>query len=157
MGISTAVVGPGAIGSTVAALLHMAGREVIVCGRTPRDFVEIRPDRGMLDGEPVVLPHPVRTDPASVDGPVDVVVLAVKDTQNQAAATWLQRLCSADTIVCAMQNGVEQVERVGRYCPAGTVVPSAVWFAVESQPEDDEVARVRRWPPRGTPWKVWRE
>jgi 2-dehydropantoate 2-reductase len=135
MGISTAVVGPGAIGSTVAALLHEAGREVIVCGRTPRDSVEIRPDPGMLDGEPVVLPHSVRTDPASVDGPVDVVVLAVKDTQNQAAAVWLERLCGPDTIVCAMQNGVEQVERVGRYCPAGTVVPSVVWFSVEPQPE----------------------
>ena len=27
-------------------------------------------------------------------------------------------------VVCALQNGVEQVERVGRYCPESTVVPA---------------------------------
>ena len=29
------------------------------------------------------MPGPVLTDPADVDGPVDVVLLAVKDTQNR--------------------------------------------------------------------------
>lgn len=136
VGISIAVVGPGAIGSTVAALLHAAGHHVTVCGRTARASVEVRPDPGILGGEPMVIPDPVRTDPASVDGPVDVVILAVKDTQNEAAAAWLERLCGPATTVCVMQNGVEQVERVGRLCPAGTaVVPSAVWFSAQSQPQ----------------------
>ncbi|MCV7423009.1 oxidoreductase [Mycobacterium yunnanensis] len=133
MGISIAVIGPGAIGSTVAALLHAAGHHVTVYGRTPRASIEVRPDSGILDGEPVVIPDPVRTDPTSVDGPVDVVILAVKDTQNAAAAVWLDRLCGPDTTVCVMQNGVEQVERVGKLCPASTVVPSAVWFSAQSQ------------------------
>jgi len=134
VGISIAVIGPGAIGSTVAALLHAAGHHVTVCGRTARASIEVRPDTGILDGQPVVIPHPVQTDPTSVDGPVDVVILAVKDTQNAAAAGWLERLCGPDTTVCVMQNGVEQVERVGRLCPAGTVVvPSAVWFSAQSQ------------------------
>lgn len=155
MSPSIAVVGPGAIGSTVAALLHGAGHHVVVCGRTARASVEVRPDPGILGGEPVVIPDPVRTDPASVDGPFDVVILAVKDTQNEAAAAWLERLCGANTLVCVMQNGVEQVERVGRYCPVGTVVPCAVWFSAQSQPDgwirlrtpvrlvlpDDEAAR----------------
>jgi len=136
VGISIAVIGPGAIGSTVAALLHEAGHHVTVCGRTARASIEVRPDTGILDGQPVVIPHPVQTDPTSVDGPVDVVILAVKDTQNAAAAGWLERLCGPDTTVCVMQNGVEQVERVGRLCPAGTVVvPSAVWFSAQSQPD----------------------
>jgi len=136
VGISIAVIGPGAIGSTVAALLHAAGHHVTVCGRTARASIEVRPDTGILDGQPVVIPHPVQTDPTSVDGPVDVVILAVKDTQNAAAAGWLERLCGPDTTVCVMQNGVEQVERVGRLCPAGTVVvPSAVWFSAQSQPD----------------------
>lgn len=132
---SLAIVGPGAIGSTVAALLHASGRRVVVCGRSARASVDVRPDPGVLDGEPIVIDDPIRTDPASVDGPVDVVILAVKDTQNAAAAAWLERLCGADTIVCVLQNGVEQVERVGRYCPESTVVPCAVWFSAVSQPD----------------------
>jgi 2-dehydropantoate 2-reductase len=130
-GVRIAVVGPGAIGTTVAALVHAAGHQVLACGRTPRASLELRPD----DGEPIVIPEPVCTDPAAVDGPVDVVLLAVKDTQNEQAAPWLSRLCGQHTLVCALQNGVEQVERVGPYCPDSTVVPCVVWFSAETQPE----------------------
>jgi len=129
--ISIAVIGPGAIGSTVAALVHSAGHQVIVCGRAPRESIEVRPD----DADPIVVPGPVRTDPDTIDGPVDVVMLAVKDTQTEDAAAWLARLCDENTVVCALQNGVEQVERVGRYCPSSTVVPAAVWFSAQTQPE----------------------
>jgi len=127
MGSSIALVGPGAIGSTMAALLHAAGHQVLLCGHTPRDHIEVRPD----DKDPIVVPGPVLTDPADVDGPVDVVLLAVKDTQNQSAAGWLGRLCDGRTVVCALQNGVEQVERVGPLCPSSEVVPAVVWFSAE--------------------------
>lgn len=126
-----AVVGPGAIGSTIAALLHSAGHEVEVCGRTPRPSIEIRLD----DDSPIVLAQPVLTDPAAVARSAAVVFLAVKDTQNAAAAPWLERLCGPETVVCALQNGVEQVERVGQYCPVSTVVPAAIWISAEAEPQ----------------------
>jgi 2-dehydropantoate 2-reductase len=131
MGSSIALVGPGAIGSTMAALLHAAGHQVLLCGHTPRDHIEVRPD----DKDPIVVPGPVLTDPADVDGPVDVVLLAVKDTQNQSAAGWLARLCDGRTVVCALQNGVEQIERVGPLCPSSEVVPAVVWFSAEPHPD----------------------
>ena len=63
--------GPGAIGSTIAALLYAAGHEVLLCGRTPREAIEVR-----VDGRaPIVVPGPVHTDPDTVAGPVDVVLL----------------------------------------------------------------------------------
>lgn len=131
MNASVAVIGPGAIGSAVAAHLHTAGHQIAVYGRTPRDSIEVRPD----GSAPVIVPGPVRTDPDAVSGAVDVVFLAVKDTQNAEAAKWLARLCDANTVVCALQNGVEQVERVGQYCPGGTVVPAAIWISAETQPD----------------------
>ncbi|OBK80243.1 oxidoreductase [Mycobacterium sp. 1164985.4] len=132
-----ALVGPGAIGSTVAALLYAAGHPVTLCGRTPRDSVEVRSD----DRDPIVVPGPVLTDPAVIDGPVDVVLLAVKDTQNEQSAGWLAKLCDERTVVCALQNGVEQVERVGRHCPASTVVPAAVWISAEPTPQGHVLLR----------------
>lgn len=128
--VPTAVIGPGAIGSTIAAYLHAAGHPVAVYGRTPRDTIDVRP----ADGPPIVVPGPVVTDPAAVHGPAEVVFLAVKETQNAAAAVWLQRLCDAGTVVCVLQNGVEQVERVGPLCPGSTVVPAAVWVSAETDP-----------------------
>jgi 2-dehydropantoate 2-reductase len=131
VGTTIALIGPGAIGATVAAYLHGAGNPVLLCGHTPRESIEVRPD----DHDPIVLPGPVHTDPADIDGPVDMVFIAVKDTQNEQAAGWLARLCDERTVVCALQNGVEQVERVGRLCPSSTVVPAAVWISSEVQPQ----------------------
>lgn len=129
MGTSIALIGPGAIGSTVAAYLHTAGHPVLLCGHTRRESIVVRPD----DRDPIVVPGPVHTDPAGVGGPVDVVFIAVKDTQNEQAGAWLTRLSSERTVVCALQNGVEQVQRVGRFCPSSTVVPAAVWISAETQ------------------------
>jgi 2-dehydropantoate 2-reductase len=130
-GTTIAVVGPGAIGSTIAAFLHAAGHPLLLCGHTPRDSIEVRPD----GEDPIVVPGPVLTDPADIAQPVDVVLLAVKDTQNEQAADWLARLCDQRTVVCALQNGVEQVERVGRFCPSSAVVPAGVWFSAEPDPQ----------------------
>jgi 2-dehydropantoate 2-reductase len=104
---------------------------VLLCGHSPRDHVEVRPD----DRDPIIVPGPVHTVAAEVDGPVDVVLLAVKDTQNQSASGWLDRLCDDRTVVCALQNGVEQIERVGPLCPSADVVPAVVWFSAEPHPE----------------------
>jgi 2-dehydropantoate 2-reductase len=131
VGSRIALVGPGAIGSTVAALVYAAGHAITLCGRTPRESIEVRPD----DKEPIVVPGPVLTDPSDIPEPVDVVLLAVKDTQNEQAGAWLARLCDERTVVCALQNGVEQVERVGRFCPQATVVPAAIWISAETAPE----------------------
>jgi 2-dehydropantoate 2-reductase len=130
-----ALVGPGAIGSTVAALLHAAGHQVLLCGHSARESIEVRPDPDSGVDHAIVVPGPVLTDPGAITETVDVVLLGVKDTQNAAAAAWLDKLCDERTVVCALQNGVEQVERVGRFCPASTVVPSVVWFSAERRPE----------------------
>jgi 2-dehydropantoate 2-reductase len=131
IGTSIAVVGPGAIGSTVAAFLHAAGHPVMLCGRTPRDQIEVRPD----DGEPIMVPGPVHTDPGDVTEPAELVLLAVKATQIDAAAGWLGALCDNRTVVCVLQNGVEQVELVSPHCPSSVVVPAIVWLPAETQPE----------------------
>jgi 2-dehydropantoate 2-reductase len=125
-----ALVGPGAVGTTVAALLYKAGHSILVCGRTPRDSIELRPD----GADPIVVPGPVHTDPSRVTGPADVLVLAVKATQNEEAAGWLARLCDEHTIVAVLQNGVEQIDQVQPLCPSSAVVPGIVWYGAETQP-----------------------
>ncbi|MBN6113609.1 oxidoreductase [Xanthomonas bonasiae] len=123
-----AVLGPGAIGTTIAAALHEVGRTPLLCGRTPRDRLTLR------DGERViVVPGPVRTDPARMERTVDLVFLAVKSTQNAAAAEWLAALSGPDTVVCVLQNGVEQLQNVTPHCPRGRIVPAVVWFPAQMQ------------------------
>ncbi|MFF3575011.1 oxidoreductase [Nocardia jiangxiensis] len=128
MNPTVAVVGPGAIGTTVTAALHEVGRTPRMCGRTARENLELQ-----VEGGRVVVPGPVQIDPAQVDGAADLVFLAVKSTQVEAAASWLKALCGPDTVVCVLQNGVEQESVVGPYVCGARVIPSVVWFPAQTQ------------------------
>ncbi|CAB3901103.1 2-dehydropantoate 2-reductase [Achromobacter mucicolens] len=123
-----AIVGPGAIGTTVAAALHQAGRTPLLCGRTPRDRLTL------LDGDRRVdVPGPVLTDPGQTGRKMDLVFLAVKATQTEAASGWLAALCRPDTVVCVLQNGVEQLEAVATHAPPARIIPAVVWFPAQAQ------------------------
>ncbi|WP_406915313.1 ketopantoate reductase family protein [Enterobacter quasiroggenkampii] len=89
-----ALIGPGAIGTTVAAVLHDAGRTPLLCGRTAHPELRLRHDEGET-----VVPGPVLTDPAAITRPVDLVFIAVKTTQNADSAGWLRALCDKNTVV----------------------------------------------------------
>lgn len=123
-----AIVGPGAIGTTVAAALHQAGRTPRLCGRTPRDRLTL------LDGDRRVdVPGPVLTDPDQAGRKMDLVFLAIKTTQTEAASGWLAALCRPDTVVCVLQNGVEQLEAVTTHAPHARIIPAVVWFPAQAQ------------------------
>ncbi|AJC22200.1 oxidoreductase [Pandoraea pulmonicola] len=125
---SVAVVGPGAIGTTIAAALHEVGRTPLLCGRTSRDHLTLQ------DGErDITIPGPVQTDPRQIDHAVDLVFLAVKTTQTEAAVDWLAALIGPETVVCVLQNGVEQLEKVTPHFPDARIVPAVVWFPAQAQ------------------------
>lgn len=129
MPVEAHVVGPGAVGSAIAACLHSAGASVTLCGRTPRPYVEAR-----VDGGPSVrVPGPVVIDPSSVATPARVVFLAVKTTQTADAAPWLEVLCRDETIVCVLQNGIEHDRHIGPLVGSATLLPASVWFSAEQQ------------------------
>lgn len=125
---SVALIGPGAIGTTIAAALHEVGRTPLLCGRTAHPQLILRHD----DGE-VTVPGPVLTDPATVRHPFDLVFVAVKTTQVADCAEWLAALCDENTVVCALQNGVEQKTQLAPYVNGATVIPSVVWFPAQRE------------------------
>ncbi|WP_250504734.1 oxidoreductase [Caballeronia sp. AZ7_KS35] len=123
-----ALVGPGAIGTTVAAALHEAGRTPALFGRTAHDHLHLR-----FDGGEIRMPGPVRTNPADVETTFDLVFIAVKTTQVEAASKWLSALCSANTVVCVLQNGVQQKDQFAPYLSKDRVLPSVVWFPAQRE------------------------
>ena len=121
-----ALIGPGAIGTTIAAVLHDAGRTPLLCGRTAHPELRLRDDEGET-----VVPGPVLTDPTVIARPADLVFVAVKTTQNADSAGWLRALCDENTVVCALQNGVEQKAQLEPLVSGATVLPSVVWFPAQ--------------------------
>ncbi|NDL61593.1 oxidoreductase [Acerihabitans arboris] len=125
-----ALIGPGAIGTTIAAVLHEVGRTPVLCGRTAHPQLTLRHD----DGE-VVVPGPVLSNPATISHPFDLVFVTVKTTQVADSANWLAALCDENTVVCALQNGIEQKTQLEPYVNGAKVLPSVVWFPAQREPD----------------------
>jgi len=125
-----ALIGPGAIGTTIAAALHEVGRTPLLCGRTAHPQLTLRHEEGKI-----IVPGPVLSDPAAVSHPFDIVFVAVKVTQVADCASWLAKLCDENTIVCALQNGVEQKTQLAPLVNDAEVLPSIVWFPAQREPD----------------------
>ncbi len=116
-----AVIGPGAIGGTVAAWLMQSGRhEVTVCARTGFDALNVTTPEGLLTARPRVL-----TD-AEAATPIDWVLVTTKAYDVEATGRWLARLVGPDTRVAVLQNGVEHVARFAGLVPEDRIVPAVV-------------------------------
>lgn len=132
---SIAIVGPGAIGATVAAwLAQEAGHEVSLCVRTPVDGLVIATPDGEIRAAPRIL-----TDPAQAQA-VDWVLVATKVYDAAAAARWLAPLTGPETRVAILQNGVEHRSNFAGVVAAERLVP----VSVDIPAERDAPGRVRQ-------------
>jgi len=75
---TVAIVGQGAIGTTIAAAHHEVGRTPAIFGRIARESVELR-----FDGGNIEVPEPVQIDPAAIENTFGLVFAAVKSTQTK--------------------------------------------------------------------------
>ncbi|MEO6982622.1 MAG: 2-dehydropantoate 2-reductase [Edaphobacter sp.] len=126
-----AVVGVGAIGGVIAALLQRAGgHEVVLCTRRPLVGLIVETPDG-----PVVIDATVLTDPAAATA-VDWVLVATKAYDVAGAAKWLERLCAKGAPVAVLQNGVEHRERFAPYVPLESILPVMVDCPAERQAAD---------------------
>jgi 2-dehydropantoate 2-reductase len=123
-----AIVGVGAIGSVIAALLQQTGRhEVVLCVRRPLTGLTVETPDG-----PVAVRATVVTDSAEAPA-VDWILVATKAYDVAGAAKWLERLRAAGTPVAVLQNGVEHRERFAPYVPMDSILPVVVDCPAERQ------------------------
>ena len=132
----TAIVGPGAIGSVVAAWLNHTDRhEVILCARRPRGELRVETPGGLLASRPAVLTHPTQGTPC------DWVLACTKTYDAGGAALWFGGLVTPRTRVAVLQNGVEHRARFAECLPADQVVP--VMVDIRSERSADGLVRQR--------------
>jgi 2-dehydropantoate 2-reductase len=127
--LSVALIGPGAIGGTIAAWISRSPLvgDLTLCVRTPLDKLVVEaPDGTIVEATPRVV-----TDPARITAPVDWVLVATKAYDVAAAALWLEPLLGPQTRVAVLQNGVEHVERFTPFLPAERIVPVIVEIPAE--------------------------
>jgi 2-dehydropantoate 2-reductase len=115
---SILLIGPGAIGATLANWLAQDDRhEVTVAVRTPIDSLETGTPNGIIWARPRVI-----TDPGQA-GPVDWILVTTKAYDGDAAATWFPKATGPKTRLAIIQNGVEHVQRFERHFDRARMVP----------------------------------
>ncbi|MHA6297311.1 2-dehydropantoate 2-reductase [Devosia sp. CAU 1758] len=115
---SIAIVGPGAIGGTLAAWLSQDPRfNISVCARTPLTDLVVETPQGTIRATPTVF-----TDPSQA-GPVDWVMVATKTYSVDSTGPWLERLVGPGTRVAIIQNGVEHVRLFEHLVLVARLVP----------------------------------
>lgn len=131
-----AIIGVGAIGSVIAALLQQSGRhEVILCTRRPLPELLVE-----TPGGPVYIHAAVFTDPETAP-PVDWVLIATKAYDVAGASRWLERLRAHGAPVAVLQNGVEHRERFAPYVPMQLIVPVIVDCPAERRSPERVIQR----------------
>jgi 2-dehydropantoate 2-reductase len=121
-----AVIGPGAIGATLAAWLAQDGmHDLTICARSPLDRLRINAPGGTIEARPTVL-----TDYAAAT-PVDWVIAATKAYDAAACVPWIERLIGSETRLAVVQNGVEHRERFDALVPFERTVPVIAYLPAE--------------------------
>ena len=113
-----ALIGPGAIGGTLAGWLETkADNDLVICSRNSFETLVVDSPFGSLTSSPKVI-----TDPATAS-PVDWILISTKTYQIEDAADWILPLSHADTRVAVIQNGVEHLANLSPYVSADRIVP----------------------------------
>jgi 2-dehydropantoate 2-reductase len=121
--LRVAVIGLGSIGGVAAGVLAaMRRHDVIACVRQPIAGLTVEGPSGPIEGPLAVLSDPAQAQPA------DWVLLCTKTHQTASAAPWLERLCTAQTRVAVLQNGVDHVARVTPFARGAHVLPVIVYY-----------------------------
>lgn len=123
---SIAIVGPGAIGGTIAAWLAQIPRnEVTVCARTSFETLEVEVPGRTITARPRVL-----VDPA-LASPVDWILTVTKTYDTAGAAAWIRKLLGPTTRLAVVQNGVEHMLRFADVVPHERTLPVIVDIPAE--------------------------
>lgn len=123
-----AVMGAGAVGSYFGAVLAQAGWPVVLIGRAAH--VQAVREQGLAieraTGTRSV--HPVADTDASAARGAQLVLLAVKSGDTEAAARALAPHLGPEALVLCLQNGVDNAERAAPHLPCA-VAPAIVYVA----------------------------
>jgi 2-dehydropantoate 2-reductase len=132
--MSVVIWGAGAIGGVLGAWLARSGREVLLVDRDEDHVRAIRADGLVITGTRGTLRvRPRAALPAEVEGPLDLVILAVKCQHTGEAMGQIGPLLSPGGTVVSAQNGLNEetiAARIGADRTIGCFVHfSADWLA----------------------------
>ncbi len=130
------VVGAGAIGGTVGVLLHRSGHEAVLVDRDAAHVAAINRDGFRLSGlldvverVPAIVPDSL-PDLVRDEGPLGLVVLAVKAMDTESAVEQIRPHLAPDGSIVSYQNGLNE-EAIARLVGPERTIGAFVHFGAD--------------------------
>jgi len=141
------VMGTGGVGAYYGGLLAQQGNDVTFIARGAH--LQALRTNGLqvksIHGDFTVAPAKATDNPAEV-GDVDLILFCVKTYGTDEAVEAIRPIVGPRTAVLSLQNGVDVVERVGKFVGLEHVIGGATWLssAVEAPGVIKQVSQFRR-------------
>ena len=140
-----AIIGPGALGCLLGALLYEAGEDVRLVDYRPdrvallgREGIRLRtPEGSRTIRAPIVLPQEA--------APAALTIVAVKAHQTRAAALDLRLLMASGGLALTLQNGLGNLEEMAREVGPQRLLAGVAFLGV-TRPEEGRVILAGRGP-----------
>ncbi|MBP2637619.1 MAG: 2-dehydropantoate 2-reductase [Firmicutes bacterium] len=124
-----AILGAGAMGSIIGAVLKKGGQDVILVDPYQEHMEKIKRDGlqlQMIDQNEIV--HLATCAKPAETVPVDVVIILVKGFHTVAAVNGARGLFREDTIVCSLQNGIGNEDILKEIFPHTPIMQGVMWM-----------------------------
>jgi len=123
------ILGAGAIGGLLGAAFAGAGHEVVLIARGAH-LAAIRAEGLCIEGDRGARRvHPaLATDEPAAAGPVDLLLVCVKQWDVEAAGAAARPMLGPETVAIPVQNGIDAAERLAPILGAGRVMPGSVFI-----------------------------
>ena len=115
------IMGAGAIGSLIGALLSH-NNKVTLIGHPPH-ITAIQREGLRIEGETNFKGQiPAYENLEEINRSPDILFLTVKSHDTYTAINQASKIISRDTIVCSLQNGLDNIEKICRIVPSSQIV-----------------------------------
>ncbi len=124
------IMGAGAIGSLIGGLLSHNNKVTLV-GHPPH-ITAIQRMGLRIEGETNFRGQlPAYEDLEEISSPPDILFLTVKSYDTYTAINQASKIISRDTIVCSLQNGLDNIEKISKIIPSSQIVMGVTTHGVE--------------------------
>jgi len=133
-GMKIGVVGAGAVGCWYGGLLALSGHEVRLHSRGKAQILRERglvlEDQAGRRMAPIAGAH----ETTAAIGPCELVIVTLKATANASLPSLLAPLLGPSTVVLTLQNGMGNVEALGRILPIERVAAGLCFVCINREP-----------------------
>lgn len=127
-----AIAGSGAMGCRFGSLLHAAGNDVLLLDEWA-EHVELINNKGLqIVNEDGVYTQKIKASfPFEADGEVELLIVFTKAMQTASMIKSCQQLIGEKTKVLTLQNGLGNIEELGKYVPENRLLAGVTTFGTE--------------------------